>query len=147
MNATLAALEIDPAAVVSRICDALRRQLATSLKRRGLVVGMSGGVDSSVCAALAVEAVGPKHVLGLFMPERESDPESLNIARSFAEQLGIESATEDIAAVLLGAGCYRRRNEAIRRVVPEFTDEWGCKLVLPPDRLEGGRPHINDPLI
>jgi NAD+ synthase len=142
MNATLAALEIDPAAVVSRICDALRRQLATSLKRRGLVVGMSGGVDSSVCAALAVEAVGPKHVLGLFMPERESDPESLNIARSFAEQLGIESATEDIAAVLLGAGCYRRRNEAIRRVVPEFTDEWGCKLVLPPDRLEADRLNI-----
>ena len=142
MFATLAALEIDPAAVVSRVCDTLREQLATSLKRRGLVVGMSGGVDSSVCAALAVEAVGPKHVLGLFMPERESDPESLNIARSFAEQLGIDSVTEDIGTTLYGAGCYRRRNEAIRRVVPEFTDEWGCKLVLPPDRLEADRLNI-----
>ncbi len=142
MNATLAALEIDPAAVVSRIRDVLREQLATTLKRRGLVVGMSGGVDSSVCAALAVEAVGPKHVLGLFMPERESDPESLTLAKSFAEQLGIESVTEDIAPVLNGAGCYRRRNEAIRRVVPEFTDEWGCKLVLPPDRLDADRLNI-----
>jgi NAD+ synthase len=120
----------------------LREQLAVSLKRRGLVVGLSGGVDSSVCAALAVEAVGPKHVLGLFMPERESDPESLNIARSFAAQLGIESVTEDIAPVLDGAGCYRRRNEAIRRVLPEFTDEWRCKLVLPPDRLAADRLNI-----
>ncbi len=142
MTATLNALEIDPAAVVSRIRDALRSQLATLLKRRGLVVGMSGGVDSSVCAALAVEAVGPKHVLGLFMPERESDPESLTIARSFAQQLGIDTVTEDIAPVLYGAGCYRRRNEAIRRVVPEFTDDWGCKLVLPPDRLEADRLNI-----
>jgi NAD+ synthase len=142
MAATLTALEIDPAAVVSRIREVLREQLAVSLKRRGLVVGMSGGVDSSVCAALAVEAVGAKHVLGLFMPERESDPESLNIARSFATQLGIDSVTEDIATVLSAAGCYNRRNEAIRRVVPEFTDEWGCKLVLPPDRLEADRLNI-----
>jgi NAD+ synthase len=142
MTATLTALEIDAPAAVSRIRDALRTQLAHSLKRRGLVVGMSGGVDSSVCAALAVEAVGPKHVLGLFMPERESDPESLRIARSLAQQLGIESVTEDIAPLLEGAGCYRRRNDAIRRVVPEFTDDWGCKLVLPPDRLEADRLNI-----
>jgi NAD+ synthase len=142
MPATLVALEIDPAAEVSRIRDVLRRQLATSLKRRGLVVGMSGGVDSSVCAALAVEAVGSKHVLGLFMPEKESDPESLIIARSFATQLGIDSVTEDISTVLYGAGCYRRRNEAIRRVVPEFTDEWACKLVLPPNHLEADRLNI-----
>jgi NAD+ synthase len=120
----------------------LREQLAVSLKRRGLVVGLSGGVDSSVCAALAAEAVGPKHVLGLFMPERESDPESLDIARSFAAQLGIDSLTEDIAPVLDGAGCYHRRNEAIRRVLPEFTDEWRCKLVLPPDRLAADRLNI-----
>ena len=142
MTATLTALEIDPAATVSRIRDSLRNQLAHVLKRRGLVVGMSGGVDSSVCAALAIEAVGPKHVLGLFMPERESDPESLTIARSFAKQLGIDSVTEDIAPLLLGAGCYRRRNEAIRRVVPEFTDDWGCKLVLPPDRLDADRLNV-----
>jgi NAD+ synthase len=141
MTLTYAALEIDPAATVTRIREALRSQLAT-LKRRGLVVGMSGGVDSSVCAALAVEAVGPKHVLGLFMPERESDPESLHIAWSMARQLGIDSVTEDISPALLGLGCYRRRNEAIRRVVPEFTDDWGCKLVLPPDRLDADRLNI-----
>ncbi len=142
MTATLSSLEIDPELAVSQITTALRSQLASTLKRRGLVVGMSGGIDSSVCAALAVRAVGPKRVLGLFMPERESDPESLLIARSFANELGIESTTEDIAPVLDGAQCYRRRNDAIRRVLPEFGDDWGCKLVLPPDRLDADRLNI-----
>jgi NAD+ synthase len=142
MTATLSSLEIDPELAVSQITAALRAQLASTLKRRGLVVGMSGGIDSSVCAALAVRAVGPKRVLGLFMPERESDPESLLIARSFANELGIESTTEDIAPVLDGAQCYRRRNDSIRRVLPEFGDDWGCKLVLPPDRLDADRLNI-----
>jgi NAD+ synthase len=142
MTATLSSLELDPELAVSQITTALRAQLASTLKRRGLVVGMSGGIDSSVCAALAVRAVGPKRVLGLFMPERESDPESLRIAGSFANELGIESTTEDIAPVLDGAQCYRRRNDAIRRVLPEFGDDWGCKLVLPPDRLDADRLNI-----
>jgi NAD+ synthase len=135
-------LAIDPAAAVAKIVDVLRSQLATSFKRKGYVVGMSSGVDSSVTAALAVQAVGPKKVFGIFMPERESDPDSLRIAKALADQLGIESTTEDIAPILDGAGCYRRRNEAIRRVVPEFADNWGCKLALPADRLEADRLNI-----
>jgi NAD+ synthase len=142
MTATLATLEINPETTVSLITEALRAQLASALRRRGLVVGMSGGIDSSVCAALAVRAVGPARVFGLFMPERESDPESLRIAQAFADQLGIEYATEDIAPILDGAGCYSRRNDAIRRVVPEFGDDWGCKLVLPSDRLSADRLNI-----
>ena len=135
-------LAIDAAKAVATIAETLRNQLGGVLKRRGLVVGMSGGVDSSVCAALAVRAVGAKRVLGLFMPERESDPESLHIARALADQLGIESVTEDIAPILEGAQCYERRNDAIRRVVPEFRDDWGCKLVLPPDRLDADRLNV-----
>ncbi|HWA56742.1 MAG TPA: NAD(+) synthase [Gemmatimonadales bacterium] len=124
-------LDIDPARETDRIAAALREQLGTVLQRRGLIVAMSGGVDSSVCAALAVRAVGPRHVFGLFLPERESDPLSRTTAKDWADRLGIESTTEDIAPVLDGAGCYRRRNNAIRRVIPEFGDDWGCKLVLP----------------
>jgi NAD+ synthase len=135
-------LRIDPEAVVARIVDVLRQQLATAFHRKGYVVGMSSGVDSSVTAALAVKAVGPKKVFGIFMPERESDPDSLRIAKELADKLGIESTKEDIAPILEGAGCYRRRNEAIRRVVPEFQDDWGCKLALPPDRLENDRLNI-----
>lgn len=127
-------LLIDPAQAADRIADELRRQLTTVLGRRGLIVAMSGGVDSSVCAALAVRAMGPHRVFGLFLPERESDPSSRTTASDWADALGIESATENIAPILEAAGCYRRRNDAIRRVIPEFKDDWGCKLVLPTER-------------
>jgi NAD+ synthase len=137
------ALRVDPSQATDRIVTALREHLATSLKRRGLVIGMSGGVDSSVCAALAVRAVGPKHVFGLFMPERDSDPDSLTLAQSLASQLGIDAVTEDIAPTLVGAGCYRRRDDAIRRVVPEFDEGWRCKLVLPADRLDADRLNVS----
>lgn len=136
------ALTIHPESAVERIVASLRLHLAETFRRKGYVVGMSSGVDSSVTAALAVRAVGPGRVFGLFMPEHESDPASLRLAQELATQLGIESTTEDIAPVLEGAGCYRRRNEAIRRVVPEFGDDWGCKLVLPPDRLAADRLNV-----
>src|SRR4029453_7818461 len=84
----------------------------------------------------------PKHVFGIFMPERESDRDSLRIAKALADQLGIESTTEDIYPILDGAGCYRRRNDAIRRVVPEFQDNWGCELGLPSDWLGAHRLNV-----
>lgn len=135
-------LEIDPGVEVTRICDTMRTQLASRLMRRGFVVGMSGGVDSSVCAALAARAVGVDHVLGVFMPERESDPGSLELAREVADHIGIDHLTEDIAGMLDAAGCYRRRDEAIRRVLPEFGDGWRCKLSMPTDRLSADRLNV-----
>ena len=129
-------LAIDPAAETAKIAEALRSQLSQVLRRRGLVVAMSGGVDSSVCAGLAVQAVGPARVFGVFMPERDSDPESLGLAREWAEKLGIEHTVEDIAPTLEAIGCYQRRDDAIRRVVPEFGPGWKSKIVLPGNRLE-----------
>ncbi|HUC41459.1 MAG TPA: hypothetical protein VMR92_11525, partial [Gemmatimonadales bacterium] len=73
-------LHVNPAEETDRIALTLRQQLGAQLSRRGLVVGMSGGIDSSVCAALAVRAVGAGHVFGLLMPEQDSDRASLGIA-------------------------------------------------------------------
>ena len=89
---------------------------ASDGKNTTSVVLEYSGVDSSVCAGLAVRALGPERVFGLFLPERDSDPQSLDIAREWAGILGIESAVEDIAPILEAAGCYRRRDEAIRHV-------------------------------
>ena len=114
------ALQLDAAAEVERIAGVLRDQVLKHLRRRGAVVGLSGGIDSSVTAALAVHAFGSKRVLALLMPERDSDRESLRLGRMVAEWLGIESVIEDIAPALAAAGCYERRDDFIRELVPEF---------------------------
>ena len=122
-------LAIDTAAETDRIAAALRQQLR-ALRKRGLVLGLSGGVDSSVSLALAVAAVGRERVRGLLMPEAESDPESLMLGRLVAETYGVAYEIEDIAPALAALGCYRRRDAAIRRVVPEYGPGWGFKLTI-----------------
>ena len=124
------ALNLDAAAEVERICSALRVQVLKQLRKKGVVLGISGGVDSSVVAALSVRAFGPGGVLGIFMPEQDSDPDSLNLGRAVAEWLGIPTVLEDVSPILLGAGCYRRRDEFIRRVFPEYGPGWKNKVVL-----------------
>ncbi|HYD57192.1 MAG TPA: NAD(+) synthase [Burkholderiales bacterium] len=126
----LAALQIDAARVTAQIAEALRRQVLKDLRRRGIVVGLSGGVDSSVVAALAVRALGPKKVLGVMMPEQDNDPDSLRLGRLVAAQLRIESVVEDITPILAGAGCYRRRDEYIRRIFPEYGPGYRCKIAV-----------------
>jgi len=128
---SLATLALDAAAEIERIAGAVRGQVLRQLRRRGVVLGLSGGIDSSVTAALCVRAVGAKHVTAVLMPERDSDPESLRLGRLVAERLGIATVVEDIAPMLEAAGCYTRRDACIRRLVPEFGLGWGCKVVLP----------------
>jgi NAD+ synthase len=125
-------LLLDAAAEVERIVEELRRQVVATFGRRGAVIGLSGGIDSSVVAALCVRAFGKDKVLGIFMPEHHSSEDSLRLGRSWASQLDIRTVLEDISPALESLGAYRRQIEAIRTVVPEYGDGWKCKLVLPP---------------
>ena len=136
-------LQLNPAEATERITATLRQQVGETLRRRGLVVAMSGGIDSSVCAALAARAVGAGHVFGLMLPERESDGQSLGLATGWAQALGIAYAVEDITPMLDAFGCYRRRNAAIRRAMPEFQDDWRCKVVLSGGRLDSERLNVS----
>lgn len=133
---------VDPWREVHQACDAICRGLREPLRRRGVVVAMSGGVDSSVCAALSVYALGAERVFGLILPERESDPRSLTLAKSFAGQLGIRHAVVEITDILETAGCYARRDEAIRRAAPEYGPEWKCKLELHGSELNRAQLHV-----
>ena len=117
-------LDIDAAACCLDIETAIRHQIFHVLRRRGVVVGLSGGVDSSVVASLCVRALGADRVFALFMPERDSTPESLTLGRLMAAQLGVASATECITPMLIAAGCYQRRDEAIREVIPQYDEHW-----------------------
>ena len=124
------ALRIDAAAEVERIGEAVRAQVLRRLRKRGVVLGLSGGVDSSVTAALCAEALGPANVVAVLMPEKDSDPESLSLGRLMADALGIRHVVEDIEPILSAAGCYRRRDDFIRKLVPEFGPGWRCKVAI-----------------
>jgi len=145
MNSTAsfsaATLAIDPAVETERIVAALRGQLR-SLRKRGLVLGVSGGIDSSVCAALAVRAVGAQNVCCLFMPENDSDPESLQLGRLVTQAFGIEGIVEDIGPSLKAMGCYERRDSFIRKLVPAYGPGWASKIVIA-NALEGGGYNIS----
>jgi NAD+ synthase len=123
-------LRLDPAEETARICERLRAQMLSPLHRRGLVLGVSGGVDSAVTAALAVRAIGGKRVFALSMPERHSDPDTMRLSALVADRLGLSCHLEEITGILEAAGFYRRYDEAVRRVIPEYGDGWSSKLVV-----------------
>jgi NAD+ synthase len=125
-------LKLDCAAEVERIGAALREVVMRKFRKKGVVVGMSGGIDSSVVAGLSVRILGADRVFGLLMPERDSASETLALSRGLAEHLGIQYAHEDISPILEAVGCYRRRDEAVRRVVPDYGPGCKSKIVLPP---------------
>lgn len=122
-------LNIDPETTALRIESAVQTIVRKQLKRKGVVVGLSGGIDSSVVAALCARSLGNDHVLGLMMPERECSLASLRLGSILAEHLRIPVITEEITGLLRTAGCYTRRDEAIRQFVPDFGPMHSCKLV------------------
>ena len=124
-------LNLDCEQAATDIVAVLRNNVLKKLRKRGLVVAMSGGIDSSVVAALAVRALGLEGVLGLLMPERDSSDETLPLSRRLACHLGIEAIYEDITPMLDAVGCYRRRDEAIRRAIPDYGLGCKAKIVLP----------------
>ena len=123
-------LQIDCLAEADRIARWIVETVARRLHRRGLVVAISGGIDSSVCAALAVRALGPGKVFGLLMPERDSSSFSPQRGLELARHLGIAHELFDIAPALEALGCYRQRDEAIRRVFPAYGADWKNKIVI-----------------
>lgn len=105
---------------VDEIVNKLRKDVLQVLRRNGAIVGISGGIDSSVCMALAVKAFGPEKVLGIMMPEKDSNPDSELLAVELAEKFGIKAIKEEITDALSGFKCYERRDDAVRRIFPEY---------------------------
>lgn len=124
-------LKLDAAAETERIAASIRETIFNQFRRKGAVVGVSGGIDSSVVVSLCQRALGSDRVIALFTPEADSSPESFELGRTLAEQLKIRWFLEDISPILKGARCYDRRDDAIRTLVPEYGPGWRMKIVLP----------------
>jgi len=129
-------LDIDVVQETERLVEELRHSVHETLRRQGAVVGISGGIDSALVLALCAKAFGSEHVIGVLLPEQESSPESAELAHLLAAQYGVPTITEDISGALEGAGCYRRRDEAIKRIFPDFRVGWKAKIVLAGNLLE-----------
>lgn len=130
MNFSKDVIKIDPAIETGRIVDGMRKSVRQVLRKQGAVLGVSGGVDSSVVLGLCVQAFGPERVIALMLPEKDSDPESERLARLVCSRFGVEPVLEVITPVLEGFGCYPRRDEAIRRIFPEYDAAVGYKVKI-----------------
>ncbi|MCB0283310.1 MAG: NAD(+) synthase [Calditrichae bacterium] len=124
-------VKLNVAGEAERISEKLKSDVVKKLKKRGAVIGISGGIDSSVVLALCAKTFGPKKVLGVMMPESDSNPDSLILARKLANKFGVEYIVENMTAALAGYGCYNRRDEAIKSVFPEYDSTYKAKIVLP----------------
>ena len=105
---------------IERISGKLKDDILRILKRKGAVIGISGGIDSSVTLALAVKALGSENILGILLPEKDSSGESKELALKLAEKFNVQTLEENITNALIGFGCYKRRDEAVASVFPEY---------------------------
>lgn len=132
-------LRFDPAGILDRIVSGFREAVRNSLSRKGAVVAVSGGIDSSVCAALAVAAFGSERVFGLILPEKDSSPDSRRSGELLCRHLEVPFAVKDITATLDAIGCYEASLHAIRKLFPEYGEGWKHKIAISQSSGEMGR--------
>jgi NAD+ synthase len=133
----------DVESIVEKICSKLKDDVFHVLRRKGGVIGISGGIDSSVTLALAVKALGAENLLGVMLPEKDSSPESRIFAQKLADKFGVKTIVEDISLALKGFDCYARRDEAVKRIIPNFNPETDkMKIGIPVEIIEKNLPPV-----
>ena len=125
------------------ITHKLKEDIQRVIKRKGAVIGISGGIDSSVTLALTVKAIGAENVLGIMLPEKDSSDESKELALLLANQFGIATLEENITNALEGFGCYQRRDEAVVSVFPEYnSNDYTMKIGINPNSIRSNLPPV-----
>jgi NAD+ synthase len=135
-------LRIDPESVTRTLVDFIRESVHAYYRRKGIVIGLSGGIDSSVSAALSVRALGRERVVGVLLPEKDSNPVSREYGKLVAATLGIECLEVPITPMLEAFGVYAKRDAIVRRLVPGVTEPYQFRLVLPQDLLDRDRLNV-----
>lgn len=136
-------LKIDCKTESQRIEKFIRHQVFSNFKKKGIVVGISGGIDSAVIASLSVRAIGKDKVIGLILPEKESNPISAQYAKLLIDKLGIDHETVEITQMLESFDVYEKRESIIKNSFPDFNSSWKYRLVMPQNLLEKDRFNIS----
>jgi NAD+ synthase len=138
MKFTKDLINIDPVVETEKIIKSLKEEVILRFRKKGAVVGVSGGIDSSVVLSLCVKAFGPERVFVLMLPEKDSSPDSLTLAKALAEKYDVQYAVEEISSALEGFKCYERRDEAVRKIFPEYESSYKMKISIPKDNDQRG---------
>ena len=129
-------LKIDPEKELRRLSEFIVEHVNVVFRRKGIVVGLSGGIDSACIAAVTVHAIGKENVIGLILPEKESNPISSEYAAKHAKKLGIEFREIDITPTVDSVTAYSMRDDYIKKLVPEYETGYKYNITLPTDLLE-----------
>ena len=142
MNFDRNSILINPKEEVDNIVEAIKYSIHNIFKKRGAVIGVSGGVDSSVVLALTARALGNDKVLAVMLPEKESTSDNITLVEKLLEKIIVECTIEDLTNALNGFGCYRRRDRAVKELFPEYDMTYKMKIILPHDILETNNLNI-----
>lgn len=142
MSFTSDLININAEVETEKIITKIGTDIAQKLRKKGAVVGISGGIDSSVVLALCIRALGEKRVLGIVMPEKDSSPENFRLTRKLVQQLKVDYIIEDMTAALLGFQSYQRRDDAIQNIFPEYDISYSVKISLPKNLLDKGSLNV-----
>jgi NAD+ synthase len=135
MNFNLDVLKIDPVQEIDKLSEFIVSQVNT-FRKKGVIVGLSGGIDSACIAAVAVHAIGNEKVIGLVLPESESNPISSEYAIKHAQALGIEHRQINITSTVDSIVKYKWRDEFLQKMIPEYKPGYKYNITLPTDLLE-----------
>ena len=132
----------NPQQTIDDISDFVRKEISEKFTKYGAVIGLSGGIDSAVTASLCKNALDEEKILGIIMPEKESDKDSEIHAKKFAEMNRIKTETVDISQILETFGVYEKKENIIKEKFPNFNSNCKYRMIVPSNIQNVGMPFL-----